>query len=211
MMGGPDADLQTIAEAVRRVIDELNGILWSMEALAREDRQPRGLPARRADGESDDSLRRERDELAETVRELRSRYQALADQPEARKPGPRKVMVVDDAPSELRLMESILRSAGHEVLAYGDGEGLEDRVAAERPDVLLLDILLPKRNGYEILRALKKDERTRRTPVVVVTARDQESDRVWSRLHGAAEYVMKPFTPEQLLAAVETLARPTTR
>ena len=207
MMGGPDADLQTIAEAVRRVIDELNGILRSMEALAREDRQPRGLPARRADGESDDTLRRERDELAETVRELRSRYQALADQPEARQPGPRKVMVVDDAPSELRLMESILRSVGHEVLAYGDGEGLEDRVAAERPDVLLLDILLPKRNGYEILRALKKDERTRRTPVVVVTARDQESDRVWSRLHGAAEYVMKPFTPEQLLAAVEKLAR----
>ena len=116
-------------------------------------------------------------------------------------------MVVDDAPSELRLMESILRAAGHEVLAYADGDGLEDRVAAERPDVLLLDIVLPKRNGFEILRALKKDERTRRTPVVVVTARDQESDRVWSRLHGAAEYVMKPFTPEQLLAAVEKLAR----
>ena len=207
MMGGSDGDLQTIAETVRRVIDELNGILRSMEALAREDRQPRGQPARRADGESDDGLRRERDELAEAVRELRSRYQALADQPEARQPGPRKVMVVDDAPSELRLMESILRAAGHEVLAYADGDGLEDRVAAERPDVLLLDIVLPKRNGFEILRALKKDERTRRTPVVVVTARDQESDRVWSRLHGAAEYVMKPFTPEQLLAAVEKLAR----
>ena len=81
------------------------------------------------------------------------------------------------------------------------------RLLLQKPDILLLDILLPKRNGYEILRALKKDDRTRRTPVVVVTARDQESDRVWSRLHGAAEYVMKPFTPEQLLAAVEKLAR----
>jgi len=206
MTGGPDADLQAIAGAVRRVIDELSGILRAMEALAREDRPPRGQPARRADGESDDGLRRERDELAEAVRELRSRYQALTDQ-EAGRPGPRKIMVVDDAPSELRLMEAILRAAGHEVLAYADGDGLEDRVAAERPDVLLLDIVLPKRNGFEILRALKKDERTRRTPVVVVTARDQESDRVWSRLHGAAEYVMKPFTPEQLLAAVEKLAR----
>src|SRR5216684_2734637 len=75
-----------------------------------------------------------------------------------------KVMVVDDAYSELKLMESILKSAGHDVVCFPDGDGLEERMVEERPDVLLLDIVMPNRNGYEILRSLKRDERTRSTP-----------------------------------------------
>ncbi|PYO52034.1 MAG: response regulator [Candidatus Rokuibacteriota bacterium] len=116
-----------------------------------------------------------------------------------------KVMVVDDAPSDLRTMESILTAAGHDVVAYGGGEELEDKVATQRPDLLLLDIVMPNRNGYEILRALKRDERTKHTPVVIVTGRSQESDRVWSKRQGADEYVTKPFTAEQLLTVVQRL------
>jgi DNA-binding response OmpR family regulator len=118
-----------------------------------------------------------------------------------------KVMVVDDAYSELQMMESILKSAGHEVISYPDGEQLEEKMAAERPDVLLLDIILPKRNGYEILRSLKKDERTKQTPVVVVSSKNQESDQAWGKRQGADEYLPKPFTPEQLLTAVRRFAR----
>jgi twitching motility two-component system response regulator PilH len=118
-----------------------------------------------------------------------------------------KVMVVDDAQSDLRMMESILQSAGHQVVSYADGAQLEEKLLAERPDVLLLDIVLPNRNGYEILRALKKDERTRQTPVVLVTSKNQESDRVWGKRQGADEYVMKPFTPDQLLGAVRRFTR----
>jgi DNA-binding response OmpR family regulator len=118
-----------------------------------------------------------------------------------------KVMVVDDAYSELQMMESILKSAGHEVISYPDGECLEEKMAAERPDVLLLDIILPKRNGYEILRSLKKDERTKQTPVVVVSSKNQESDQAWGKRQGADEYLPKPFTPEQLLTAVRRFAR----
>jgi twitching motility two-component system response regulator PilH len=117
-----------------------------------------------------------------------------------------KVMVVDDAYSELKLMESILRNAGHQVVSLIDGEALEDKVTSERPDVLLLDIVLPKRNGYDILRALKKDERTRRTPVVVVTSKNQQSDRLWGLRQGADEYLAKPFTADDLLAAVSRFA-----
>ncbi len=113
-----------------------------------------------------------------------------------------KVMVVDDAYSDLKLMESILQSAGHQVVSYADGAQLEERLLTEQPDVLLLDIVMPNRNGYEILRALKKDDRTRRTPVVLVTSKTQESDRLWGKRQGADEYVSKPFTPEQLLTAV---------
>ncbi len=118
-----------------------------------------------------------------------------------------KVMVVDDAYSELQVMESILRSAGHEVISYLDGDQLEDKVAAERPDVLLLDIVMPRRNGFEILRTLRKDERTKQTRVVVVSSKNQQSDRVWGLKQGADEYVAKPFTPEQLLAAVRRFTR----
>ena len=113
-----------------------------------------------------------------------------------------KVMVVDDAYADLKMIESILKRAGHDVVSYVDGDRLEDKLATELPDVLLLDIVMPKRNGYEILRRLKKDERTRHTPVVLVTCRNQDSDRIWGKRQGADEYVTKPFTPAELLTVV---------
>jgi twitching motility two-component system response regulator PilH len=118
-----------------------------------------------------------------------------------------KVMVVDDAYSELKLMESILKSAGHDVVCFPDGDGLEERMLEERPDVLLLDIVMPNRNGYEILRSLKRDERTRKTPVVLVSSKNQESDRVWGKRQGADEYLGKPFTAEQLVTVVRQFVR----
>ena len=118
-----------------------------------------------------------------------------------------KVMVVDDAYSELQVMETILRSAGHEVLTYLDGEQLEDKIAAEQPDVVLLDVVMPKRNGFDVLRSLRRDSRTRQTRVVVVSSKNQDSDRAWGLKQGADDYLPKPFTPEQLLTAVRRFAR----
>src|SRR5688572_3154508 len=116
-------------------------------------------------------------------------------------------MVVDDAVSELRLMESILKSAGHQVLSFVDGDQLEDKCTQERADLVLLDIVMPKRNGYEILRSLKKDERTRALPVVLVSSKNQESDRVWGKRQGADDYLSKPFTSDQLLNMVGRFVR----
>jgi twitching motility two-component system response regulator PilH len=116
-----------------------------------------------------------------------------------------KVMVVDDAVSDAKLMESILRAAGHQVICYGSGEGLEEKVAAERPDVLLLDIVMPRRNGYEVLRSLKRSPVTQGTPVVLVTSKNQSSDEAWGRRQGADDYLGKPFTPEQLVGMVHRL------
>ena len=113
-----------------------------------------------------------------------------------------KVMVVDDAHADRALIETILRAAGHDVVAYADADGVEDTLAAERPDVLLLDVVMPKRSGYEILRRLKKDARTRHTPVVLVTCRNQDSDRMWGKRQGADEYLAKPFTSAELLTVV---------
>ena|SRR5437762_6374898 len=113
-----------------------------------------------------------------------------------------KVMVVDDAQADRSMIESILKTAGHQVLTYSDGERLEENLATELPDVLLLDVVMPKRNGYELLRRLKKDERTRHTPVVLVTCRDQDSDRLWGKRQGADDYITKPFTSAELLRVV---------
>jgi twitching motility two-component system response regulator PilH len=118
-----------------------------------------------------------------------------------------KVMVVDDAYSDLKLMESILRGAGHEVVSLSDGERLEEQMEAEHPDVVLLDIVMPRRNGYEILRAIRRDARTRATPIVLVSSKNQESDRAWGKKQGADEYLSKPFTSDQLLSVVSRFAR----
>lgn len=118
-----------------------------------------------------------------------------------------KVMVVDDAYSELQVMESILRSAGHDVVSYLDGEQLEEKIASERPDVVLLDIIMPKRNGFDVLRSVRRDVRTRETRVVVVSSKNQESDRAWGLRQGADEYLGKPFTAAQLLGAIHRVVQ----
>ncbi len=118
-----------------------------------------------------------------------------------------KVMVVDDAVSELKMIEGILKSAGHQVVSYENGELIEDRVVAERPDLLLLDIVMPKRNGYEVLRGLQRDPRTKDTPVVFVSSKNQESDRIWGQRQGAADYLAKPFTAAQLLDMVRQFVK----
>ena len=114
-------------------------------------------------------------------------------------------MVVDDAQADLVMMESILRTAGHQVVTYSDGDRLEENLATELPDVLLLDVVMPKRNGYELLRRVKKNERTRHTPVVLVTCRNGASDRIWGKRQGADDYITKPFTSVELLSAVTRL------
>ena len=208
----PRGDLRSVVHAARRLVDDLAGLLASMEALV-VDHEQMGARCARLEQQheqlraQDERLRRERDDVARGLAELRAAHEALLKQQEARRQaGQRyKVMVVDDAPSDLRTMESILTAAGHDVVAYEGGEELEDKVATQRPDLLLLDIVMPNRNGYEILRALKRDERTKHTPVVIVTGRSQESDRVWSKRQGADEYVTKPFTAEQLLTVVRRL------
>jgi DNA-binding response OmpR family regulator len=118
-----------------------------------------------------------------------------------------KIMVVDDAYSELKLIEGILKSVGLEVVTSLDGDKLEDKLVTERPDLLLLDIVMPNRNGYELLRSIKRDARTRHMPVVLVSSKNQDSDRVWGKRQGADEYLGKPFTPEQLVTMVRQFVK----
>jgi CheY-like chemotaxis protein len=113
-----------------------------------------------------------------------------------------KVMVVDDAAAVLKVMEDILRIAGYEVCCYDNADRIEDRVTEERADLLLHDIVMPNRTGYEALRGVKKDRRTRHTSVVFVSANLQESDWATGKSQGVADYLPKPFSTEELLTMV---------
>ena len=118
-----------------------------------------------------------------------------------------KVMMVDDAYSELQVMETILRSAGYDVSTHLDGEQLEEKIVSEQPDVVLLDIVMPKRNGFDALRGVRRDARTKQARVIMVSSKNQESDRIWGMRQGADEYLAKPFTADQLLALVRRFLR----
>lgn len=113
-----------------------------------------------------------------------------------------KIMLVDDAPADLKMMESILKQANHQVITCLNGEGAEEMITSEKPDLLMLDIVMPQRNGYEILRKVRRDPASRDLPVIVVSSKGQESDILWGKRQGASDYIVKPYTPERVLEAV---------
>jgi len=120
-------------------------------------------------------------------------------------------LVVDDDEQVLRLVKRILERAGFECVAVADGRAAHDAAVEWRPDIILLDLMLGDVTGDEILSALRGDFRTRLIPVVFLTVRDSTQDKVEHLLAGADDYVVKPFTPEELVARLHAvMARSTT-
>ena len=113
-----------------------------------------------------------------------------------------KIMVVDDAPEVTQLIAGILTEVGHEVVPLNSAEALEDRIAESAPDLLLLDIVMPNRDGYQALRGLRRNAATKELPVVLVSTKSEPSDVEWGTFQGASAYLPKPFTSEELLAVV---------
>ncbi|MDC3954120.1 response regulator [Polyangium jinanense] len=118
-----------------------------------------------------------------------------------------RILVVEDEPALLKVLDYNFRQAGHEVLLAARGEeGI--RLARERrPDVILLDMMLPDIQGTEVCRSLQQSEETRETPVVIVSARGDEVDRVVGFELGAVDYVVKPFSVRELLLRVQAILR----
>lgn len=114
----------------------------------------------------------------------------------------KKVLVIDDAREVLELIGEILQPAGYAVTGLEDGTGIEERIEEDAPDLILLDIVLPKRSGFHILRSLRRSEGTRRLPVILVSSKKERTDIEWGKLQGATDYLTKPFSPEQLLHLV---------
>ena len=121
-----------------------------------------------------------------------------------------KVCIVDDSRAASDMMTTILMAGHHSVKAYNESVGVEASIAQDRPDLILLDVVMPERNGYEVLRALKRQGSTKAVPVILVTSKGEETDVRWGLRQGAAAYVTKPFSESSLLEAItEQLAAPT--
>ncbi|QGP93978.1 Sensor histidine kinase RcsC [Neomoorella glycerini] len=118
-----------------------------------------------------------------------------------------KILVVDDEEMNLVLMEAMLAPLGYEVLTAKDGEGALAKVARENPDLILLDVMMPRLDGFTICRMLKDDETTRFIPVIMVTALDQLEDRVRGLNAGADDFLSKPFNELELTTRVRSLLR----
>jgi DNA-binding response OmpR family regulator len=116
-----------------------------------------------------------------------------------------KIVIVDDSYAELQLIESVLKGANHTVVSYSNTEKLEDKLAADRPDLVVMDVVMPGRNGFQACRDLKNDDRFKSIPVLLCSSKGQESDKFWGQQQGANGYVVKPFKNEELLAAVKKL------
>jgi DNA-binding response OmpR family regulator len=114
-----------------------------------------------------------------------------------------KIVVVDDSYAELQLIESSLKGANHTVVSLPNSDKLEDKMAIEKPDLIVLDVVMPGRNGFQACRDLKNDDRCKDIPVILCTSKGNESDKFWGAQQGANGYVIKPFKSEELLAAVK--------
>lgn len=116
-------------------------------------------------------------------------------------------MVVEDEPDIFEIMEYNLKREGYEVFGCLDGADGIEMVRRERPDLVLLDLMLPGMSGLDICRALKTEELTRNIPIVIVTAKNTESDVVLGLGLGADDYIAKPFSPRELIARVQAVLR----
>lgn len=114
----------------------------------------------------------------------------------------RTILVVDDSPTELQLTTSALRAKGYRITTASDGEEALQKIQAERPDLVLLDVVMPKKNGFQVCRDLKSSPETQDIPVVLLTSKNQEVDKFWGLKQGADEYLTKPWKEEDLLSVV---------
>ena len=116
-----------------------------------------------------------------------------------------KILIVDDSPAEIRLMQAVLDRAGYSSVAVHDPTRLEQVIDVEHPSLILLDVVMPQRNGFQACRELKRHAEYARIPVVMVTSKNSESDKFWGKEQGADGYVVKPFSSEELLRTVRNL------
>ena len=120
---------------------------------------------------------------------------------------PNKVLIVDDEPFNLDLLEQELTDQGYAIERANDGEEALKKVESFLPDVILLDYMMPKMNGIEVVRRLKQDERYKAIPVILLTAKASREDKVKGLDAGADDYVVKPFDSIELLARVRSMTR----
>ena len=110
-----------------------------------------------------------------------------------------KILVVDDSPTEIFQFKEMLENLGHEVITADNGRDGVKMVAAEQPDVVLMDIVMPDMNGFQATRKIARGADTKHIPVIIVSSKNQETDKVWGHRQGAKGYITKPVDTDELV------------
>jgi len=116
-----------------------------------------------------------------------------------------RVLIVDDSPSQLMGMKRIIEKLGHEILTAEDGALGVEAAKRELPDLILMDVVMPNLNGFQATRSISKEPSTSHIPIILVTTKDQETDRVWGMRQGAKAYLTKPVNEAALIKLVKEL------
>jgi twitching motility two-component system response regulator PilH len=116
-----------------------------------------------------------------------------------------RVLIVDDSPSQLLGLQRVVEKLGHQVLTAEDGAAGVEAAKREVPDLILMDVVMPNLNGFQATRQISKDPKTSHIPVILVTTKDQETDKVWGMRQGAKAYVTKPINEAELSDAIKSL------
>lgn len=116
-----------------------------------------------------------------------------------------RILVVDDSPTQLTGISRIVQKLGHECLTAEDGAAGVEKAKTELPDLILMDVVMPNLNGFQATRSIARAAETAHIPIVLVTTKDQETDKVWGMRQGAKAYITKPFTEAQLTEVIKQL------
>jgi twitching motility two-component system response regulator PilH len=115
------------------------------------------------------------------------------------------IMIVDDSPTEVHVMRTALEKHGFQTMSAADGSECLTLVREVQPDLIFMDVVMPGLNGFQATRTLSRDPKTRSIPVVMVTTKDQETDRIWGMRQGAIDYLVKPVDASELVAKANEL------
>ena len=117
----------------------------------------------------------------------------------------KNVLVVDDSPTDRQYLSDILTKNGFKVATAESAEDALVKVKQARPDLVLMDVVMPGQNGFQATRALSTDEATKHIPIIICSTKGQETDKVWGMRQGAKDYLVKPVKPADLLAKIAAL------
>lgn len=112
------------------------------------------------------------------------------------------ILIIDDSPTDVKIFSGVLERAGHKVSAVGTAEAGIDAVRKTKPDLVLMDVIMPGMNGFQATRTLTKDPATSAIPVLIVTTKSMETDRMWGMRQGAKDVLVKPVSEKDLVANV---------
>ncbi len=115
------------------------------------------------------------------------------------------ILIIDDSPTELHMFQGMLEKSGFETLVADSGEEGLRQASASQPDCILMDVVMPGMNGFQATRKLTQDPRTSDIPVIMITTKDQETDKIWGMRQGAAEYIVKPVGANELVAKINSV------